>query len=249
MEFDFLLDNLDVIFVPAGLLIMFTYHLYLIYRVKRYPATTAIGYENYNRIAWVERMMLGDSSVKSLALSVISSNISGATFLASVTLTLSSVIGVWLGSASSNLFKNMFILGEKSFTTVSLKYISMLLPFILAFGSFVQSARYLVQAGFFISTPNTDVPVEYVQSSVIRANNFWHFGLRLLYFALAFMFWSFGSIPMFVSCLVMVMLLYFLDANSAPLHPYRPVKKVIEDEGSRAPWKAGGHGGGVGRNS
>ncbi|XP_042487552.1 uncharacterized protein LOC122067782 isoform X2 [Macadamia integrifolia] len=150
----FAVANLDLILVPAGLLMMFTYHLYLIYQILKYPSTTVIGFENLNRIAWVEHMM--------------------------------------------------------------------------------QSARYFVQADFYISTPIANMPVNQVQRSVIRANNFWHLGLRLLYFAMAFLFWSFGPIPMFVSIMIMVVLLFFLDSNSTPLHHYRPAakhpeKKKVED--------------------
>ncbi|XP_043687490.1 uncharacterized protein LOC122638702 [Telopea speciosissima] len=235
---EFTVEYLDLILVPAGLLIMLSYHLYLIYRVLRCPATTVIGYENLNRMAWVERMMQGNPSNTSLALSVISTNISFATFLASVSLTLSSLIGALVGSSSSNLFRNVFVLGDIKSNTVFLMYISMLLAFMLAFVAFVQSARYLIQADFFISTPNSDVPVEYVQSSMIRANNFWQVGLRLIYFAMVFMFWSFGAIPMFASCVVMVLFLYFLDSNSVPLHKYKLDKKVVEDVGYRPPWEA-----------
>lgn len=48
---------LDMILVPTGLIIMFGYHLFLLYRVLRLPHTTVIGYENHNKMAWVERML------------------------------------------------------------------------------------------------------------------------------------------------------------------------------------------------
>ncbi|XP_042487551.1 uncharacterized protein LOC122067782 isoform X1 [Macadamia integrifolia] len=230
----FAVANLDLILVPAGLLMMFTYHLYLIYQILKYPSTTVIGFENLNRIAWVEHMMQGGGNT-SLALNVISINVWGVIYLAIITLTLTSLIGALLGNPSSFLSQdNVLILGDTSSTTVSLKYISILLSFILAFGSFVQSARYFVQADFYISTPIANMPVNQVQRSVIRANNFWHLGLRLLYFAMAFLFWSFGPIPMFVSIMIMVVLLFFLDSNSTPLHHYRPAakhpeKKKVED--------------------
>ncbi|XP_043687491.1 uncharacterized protein LOC122638703 [Telopea speciosissima] len=227
---EFVVKYLDVILVPAGLLIMFTYHLYLIYRVLRYPETTVIGYENINRKAWVENMMQGESNT-GLALTVISSNISGAIYLATMTLTLGTLIGSILGSSTGYLAKNVFVIGDTSPTTISLKYISILLSFMLSFGAFVQSARYFIQADFFISTPCANMPVIYVQSSVVKANNFWQLGLRLLYFAMAFLFWSFGPIPMFVSCVIAVVLLFFLDSNSTPVHKYPPVgkKKKVDD--------------------
>ncbi|XP_042479354.1 uncharacterized protein LOC122060226 [Macadamia integrifolia] len=226
---------LDLILVPGGLLIMFTYHLYLIYRVRTNPKATTIGYENLNKKSWVKCMMEGDSSHLSLALSVISTNTTSAICLATICLTLSSLIGALVGSSSSNLFRNVFILGDSSAATDSLKYITMLLSFILAFLTFIQAARCFVQADFFISTPNTDLPVSLVQAAVIRGNNFWQVGLRLLYFAMVFLFWSFGPIPMFAACVIMVVVLSYLDSNSMPLHHYRPVikpapaKKVVDN--------------------
>lgn len=49
-------SSLDLVLVPCGLVIMFGYHLILLYRILRQPATTVIGYENHNKLAWVRRM-------------------------------------------------------------------------------------------------------------------------------------------------------------------------------------------------
>lgn len=57
-------ENLDIVLVPVSLLIMFGYHLFLLYRYLRLPKTTVIGYENYNKRAWVERMMQVRISIK-----------------------------------------------------------------------------------------------------------------------------------------------------------------------------------------
>ncbi|MBA0598683.1 hypothetical protein Gorai_008435 [Gossypium raimondii] len=50
-------ENLDLILVPAGLLIMFAYHLFLLYRYIHRPHTTVIGFENTDKEAWVERVL------------------------------------------------------------------------------------------------------------------------------------------------------------------------------------------------
>ncbi|KAJ4976318.1 hypothetical protein NE237_001424 [Protea cynaroides] len=224
---DFVEDHLDLILVPAGLLIMFIYHLYLVYQILRYPSTTAVGYQNQSRMLWVESMMQGGSS--SLAVSVVSNNTWSAIYLGTISLTVSSVIGAWVGSSSGYLSKNVFLVGDKSINTVNLKYISMLLAFLSAFGSFAQSAKYFIQISYFISTPSSDLPVIYVQSAMLRANNFWQLGFRLLYFAMAFLCWSFGPIPMFASCVIMVVLLSFLDFNSARPMAEAHLKMVMEE--------------------
>jgi hypothetical protein len=48
--------SMDLVLVPCGLAIMVGYHLLLLYRILRHPHTTAIRYENHNKLAWVQRM-------------------------------------------------------------------------------------------------------------------------------------------------------------------------------------------------
>lgn len=114
------------------------------------------------------------------------------------------------------------IYGDRSPSTSSVKFITLLSVFLVAFTSFVQSARYFLHASFLMSTPDSDIPVSYVQKAVIRGGNFWSVGLRSLYFATTLVLWIFGPIPMFACSLSTVVVLHFLDSNSTPLHKYRP---------------------------
>ncbi|KAM6551175.1 hypothetical protein CsatB_000983 [Cannabis sativa] len=221
-------QNLDIVLVPSGLLVMFGYHLYLLYRCLYRPHTTVIGFENNDRKAWVERIMKIDKKDVGTALAVIQSNTTAATFLCSVSLTMSSLIGAWLGSSSERIFRSELIYGDTRPSTMSIKYICLLTCFLLAFASFVQSARHFVHANFLISTPETDIPFEYVEIAVIRGSNFWSLGLRSLYFALNMLLWFFGPIPMFVSSLLMVILLHVLDTNSRPLHKHKELRRDRE---------------------
>ncbi|XP_007025517.2 PREDICTED: uncharacterized protein LOC18596774 [Theobroma cacao] len=214
-------EYLDLVLVPGGLLIMFAYHLILFYRYLHRPHTTVIGFENNDKEAWVERIMEADKKDVSNALTVIGSNTSAATFLCSVCLTLSSLIGAWLGSSSDNIFQSNLIYGDTRPSTISIKYICLLTCFLLAFSCFVQSARNFVHANYLITTPNCEVPVESVKIAVLRGGDFWSLGLRALYFALDLLLWFFGPIPMFVSSIVMVFILHYLDTNTKPMHRYR----------------------------
>ncbi|KAF8413812.1 hypothetical protein HHK36_001805 [Tetracentron sinense] len=213
-------EYLDAVLVPSGLFIMFSYHVFLLYRCLRLPHTTVIGYENHHKSAWVERMMQADTRNIPLALQVISGNTSAATVMSSVCIALSSLIGAWIGSSSKNTVMSGIIYGDTRQSTVFFKYISLLTCFLVAFASFVQSARYFVHANFLISVPDTDIPVKYVQSAVIMGSSFWSVGHRSLYFATTLLLWIFGPIPMFVCSVIMVLLLNFLDTNSTPLHQY-----------------------------
>ncbi|KAF7816601.1 uncharacterized protein G2W53_030570 [Senna tora] len=54
---------------------------------------------------------------------------------------------------------------------------------------------------------------DYVASAVNRGSYFWSLGLRAFYFSFPLFLWIFGPIPMFVSCVVLVFMLYFLDVT------------------------------------
>ncbi|KAJ0045530.1 hypothetical protein Pint_06534 [Pistacia integerrima] len=106
-------EDLDLVLVPAGLLMMLTYHFFLLYRYLNLPQTTALGFENHNRRAWVGRIVLNrNKDTTGAAVSVISSHTTAATFLSTISILLSSLIGAWLGSSSNNVFQSNFILGD-----------------------------------------------------------------------------------------------------------------------------------------
>lgn len=90
--------------------------------------------------------------------------------------------------------------------------------FLLAFSCFIQSSRSFIHATYLISTPDSNIPAKNVEVAVIRACDFWSFGLRALYFALSLLLWFFGPIPMFATSVAMVLLLHYLDTNTTPLH-------------------------------
>ncbi|MCD9560099.1 hypothetical protein HAX54_018542 [Datura stramonium] len=213
-------EYLDLLLVPTGLSIMFLYHLYLLYRYLTIPHTTIMGFENNDKRAWVERIMqASDSKTIDTALSVLGSNNSGATFLASVSLTLSSLIGAWM--ANNSVFSSGVIYGDTRPETISIKFISLLIFFLMAFACFVQSSRCFIHANYLITTPDTDIPISYVELAVIRGGEFWSLGLRALYFATTLLLWFFGPIPMFATSIGMVFLLHYLDKNTKQLHNHR----------------------------
>ncbi|XP_030512802.1 uncharacterized protein LOC115726874 [Rhodamnia argentea] len=209
--------DLDLVLVPSGLLIMFVYHVQLLYRYLNKPHTTVMGFENFNKRFWVQAIMQGEKKDTSTCLQVISSNISAATFLASVSLTICSLIGAWISNTTNNFFESNLVYGDTRSTTLSIKYISLLICFLLAFSCFVQSARHFVHANYLISTPSTCIPPKSVEVAVIRGGDFWSVGLRALYFALNLLLWFFGPIPMFVCSILMVLFLLYLDSNTMPL--------------------------------
>jgi len=232
--------NLDLVLVPTGILFMVAYHLYLLYRIKKYPNTTVIGFENGNKQVWVQQMMMDVPNKTSIALTVVSSNISAAVYLASLSLTISSVIGTVLSfakqsnsSISASLLVTEIFFGNQDSLTSTLKYASLLLCFLVAFISYVQCVRYFVHVSFLISTPNSAVPEHYVEMAVIRGSNFWSLGIRAYYFAFPLLLWISGPVPMFVCSLGMISFLYFLDFMADPEKVYgtksssKPLRQTV----------------------
>ncbi|WOK91513.1 hypothetical protein Cni_G00204 [Canna indica] len=213
--------------IPAGLAIMFGYHLFLLYRILRFSETTWVGFENHNKRAWVQRIlqplrtcMQTSPQETGIALQVISSSIQASTNLAALSIALSSLIGTWIGSSSKVPITEVMIYGDTSQTTSCVKYVSLLVCFLAAFTCFIHAARDFVQASFMISTLDSDIPVGHVEDAVVRGSNFWSMGLRAMYFATTLLLWIFGPIPMFACSVFTVLVLYFLDSNSTPLHQF-----------------------------
>ncbi|KAG2687720.1 hypothetical protein I3843_09G064700 [Carya illinoinensis] len=212
-------EELDLVLVPAGLLFMLAYHFFFLYRYFHRPHTTFMGYDNNDKRAWVKSIMENKEKGVSAALTVTSSNTTAATYLATISLTLCSLIGAWIAN-SSNIFRSELIYGDTRASTISIKYISLLTCFLLAFSCFIQAVRHLVRASYLISNPSSEVPVSSVELAVIRGGELWSLGLRALYFALNLLLWFFGPIPMFVSSIIMVLFLHYLDCNTTPLNKY-----------------------------
>lgn len=213
-------ENLDLILVPIGISIMLIYHLSLLFRFLRYPKTTLLGFENHCKREWVEKMMQLDAKDRSLAVSVLNSNISAATSLSSISLVLSSLLGAWIGGSRENIYTSTLIYGDIRPATISIKYITLLAFFLAAFACFVQTTRCYVHANFLVSMPNCVMPEEFVKKAVIAGSNYWSLGMRALYFATTLLMWIFGPIPMFVSAVIMVAALHHMDTSRIPLRPF-----------------------------
>lgn len=274
-------EDLDLVLVPIGLLLMFTYNLFFLYRYLRFPKTTVMGVENEDKRAWVEAILQvymqvyfqevlslivwtanllfdrvndlvlsttvvlqivvlanlcrqGNVEEKSVGVSVVTSNVSAATFFASLCLTLCSLLGAWIANSpsSTNIFDSVLLFGDPKPSTAAIKHLCLILCFLVSFACFLQSARHHVHASYLITTPTTPgslVDPEDVKVVVIRGGEFWSLGHRSLYFALSLLLWFFGPVPMFASSVVLVMILHHHDAYSIPTKR-RPLGKKTQIE-------------------
>lgn len=154
-----------------------------------------------------------------LAVQTIRNNIMASTLLATTAITLSSLISVFVSSTSSSSnTASQLNYGNNTPMLSSIKYFSILLCFLLAFLFNVQSIRYYAHVSFLITVPTSKdnrETVEYVARNLNRGSKFWSLGLRAFYLSFPLFLWTFGPIPMFLSCCVMTFILYFLDTTSS----------------------------------
>ncbi|KAM1781092.1 hypothetical protein ACFX11_042351 [Malus domestica] len=212
---------LDYVLVPAGLLVMVAYHLWLLYRILAQPNSTVIGINSINRRFWVHAMMEEAPKHGVLAVQTLRNNIMASTLLASTAITLCSLIAL-LMTSGTKYRAALFVFGDRSELAFSIKFFAILVCFLVAFLFNVQSIRYYSHASILINAPckkmsphhqHQYLTTDYVATTVNRGSYFWSLGLRAFYFSFPLFLWIFGPIPMFVSCFVLVIMLYFLDVT------------------------------------
>ncbi|PUZ70353.1 hypothetical protein GQ55_2G222800 [Panicum hallii var. hallii] len=222
-------SSADLFLVPSALAIMVGYHLLLLHRIIRRPHTTVIGYENHNKLAWVQRMaQTTEPEEAALALSVISDGVSASTTLASLCIALASLIGAWVSSSTPAAVTSGG--SGTSDAAAAAKYAWLLACFLASFTCFVQSAGCYVHASFLISALGSDAPVSHLQRAVLRGGSFWAAGLRSLYLATALLVWVvFGPAAMLACSMLTVAVLYLLDCNSVSphRHQFTPARPII----------------------
>ncbi|KAK4362827.1 hypothetical protein RND71_018068 [Anisodus tanguticus] len=213
---------LDYVLVPVGLLFMVSYHVWLLHRILKQPHHTVIGINSINRHFWVRAMMEDLSKNGVLAVQTLRNNIMASTLLASTAIMLSSLIAVLMtGGSKGGRSISFHIFGDKSELCLSIKFFSILVCFMVAFLFNVQSIRYYSHASILINVPYKKldtsrhcVTAAYVGRTVNRGSYFWSLGLRAFYFSFPLFLWIFGPIPMFLCCIFLVFMLYFLDGSS-----------------------------------
>ncbi|KAK6926115.1 Protein of unknown function DUF599 [Dillenia turbinata] len=208
---------LDFTLVPTGILLMVSYHIWLLYRITNHPTKTVIGINAINRRFWVQAMMEDTSKNGVLAVQTLRNNIMASTLLASTAIMLSSLIAALMTSSHTGGTINL-VYGDHSELGFSIKFFSISVCFLVAFLFNVQSIRYYSHASILINVPLKKIPMPdgipaYVARTMNRGSYFWSLGLRAFYFSFPIFLWIFGPIPMFLCCLVLVFLLYFLDVT------------------------------------
>ncbi|CAN8236778.1 unnamed protein product [Cochlearia groenlandica] len=211
---------LDAVLVPCALLMMFSYHIYLLYMVRTHPFSTIVGTNSRARRSWVAAIMKDNEKKNILAVQTLRNTIMGATLMATTCILLCAGLAAVLSSTYSiKKPLNDAVYGAHGDFTVALKYVTILTIFLFAFFSHSLSIRFINQVNILINSPQEPsqdhgcfvVTPEYVSELLEKAFLLNTVGNRMFYMGLPLMLWIFGPVLVFLSSALMVPVLYNLD--------------------------------------
>ena len=207
---------LEVYFTSASFLLLFFYHVYLFYQVRRRPLTTAIGITNHLRGHWVTSIMQDNRDI--LAVQTLRNWVMASSFLASTAILI--CLGVISVAASSEKmaeitpFLKELVRGHRVLWLFKLMVI--IVNFFIIFFNFTLAIRYFNHVNFMINTPSTlahKITPEYVGGILTHATFHYTVGMRGYYIGVLLMLWLFGPIWMLLGTIVMLAALHHLDAK------------------------------------
>lgn len=205
-------DLLSFVFSAAALL---GYQLYLNWRTRRDPASSAQDVMLLARAAWVESAMRERRDI--LAVQTLRNSTMAASFMASTAVLL--IIGVLTLSAQgdrlSGAWHALNFLGYFSAEMWLFKLLVMLFDLLAAFFSFSMSVRMFHHIGYLINVPlastSGEGPVHHVVAQLNRAGTYYRIGTRAYFFTVPLLFWLFGPLFLLGATGLLIFFLYHLD--------------------------------------
>jgi len=218
---DFIITHAtDLISFALSGLAIYVYQLYLGWRTRRDPASSAQDIMLAARAAWVESVMRERRDI--LAVQTLRNSTMAASFMASTAVLL--IIGVLTLSAQgdklSGTWHSLNFLGHASAEMWLFKLLIMLFDLLFAFFSFSMSVRLFHHIGYLVNVPLESqleaVQVMHVEAQLNRAGIYYRIGMRAYYFTVPLLFWLFGPLFLLGATALLVFFLYHLDR--APRH-------------------------------
>ncbi|KAK9091075.1 hypothetical protein Sjap_024252 [Stephania japonica] len=145
--------KLDIVLVPMGLGLMLMYHMWLLITVLRTPNRTVIGFNALVRERWVYSMMSDPLKNGTLVVQTLRNNLMAFSSLAATSITLSSIIGVFVSTTTNSKSSSEIVYGSKNPIINSIKHFSILLCFLFAFLCNIQAIRYYSHVSFLMTLP------------------------------------------------------------------------------------------------
>lgn len=205
-------DLLSFIVSAAALL---GYQLYLNWRTRRDPASSAQDVMLLARAAWVESVMRERRDI--LAVQTLRNSTMAASFMASTAVLL--IIGVLTLSAQGDqltgTWHSLNFLGHFSAEMWLFKLLVMLFDLLSAFFAFSMSVRMFHHIGYLINVPLAPPlgtsHTHHVVAQLNRAGTYYRIGTRAYYFTVPLLFWLFGPLFLLGATALLIFFLYHLD--------------------------------------
>ncbi len=204
----------EMMLVGPSIILIVGYHVYLYFRVKNFPFTTAIGITNHARRMWTQEIRENKRDI--VAVQTIRNQLMAATFLASTAILIS------LGLFSSAFRPSSFFevshalnaLGTRSEAVWMFKLMLLGILFFCAFFNFTLSIRFYNHLGFMINTYDPDDSTysdETVSHILNRGALHYSIGMRGFHLSIPLFLWMFGPIWMLAGTVILMFILYYLD--------------------------------------
>jgi uncharacterized membrane protein len=214
--FEFMtLHATDLLTFAGSACLVLAYQIYLGWRTRMDPASSAQDIMLAARAAWVASVMRERRDI--LAVQTLRNSTMSASFMASTAVLL--IIGVLTLSAQgdklSGTWHALNFLGQTSTEMWMFKLLMMLFDLLFAFFSFAMAVRIFHHIGYLINVP-LDKTVEatqirQVEAHLNRSGTYYRIGMRAYYFTVPLLFWLFGPTWLLGATLAMLFFMFHLD--------------------------------------
>ncbi|KAF0898116.1 hypothetical protein E2562_001772 [Oryza meyeriana var. granulata] len=207
---------LDLVLIPAGVLFPIVYHLWLWRVVRRRPLCSTVGINAATRRLWLFGMMKDNEKKAVLVVQSMRNVIMGSTLMATTAILFCTGVAAILSSTytvKKPLSDTVF--GAHGEYMMALKYVTLLLVFLLSFLSHTAAICTLNQATFLVNTlPSAaDLPVtkDYIADVLEKGFLLNLVGNRLFYAGVPLLLWIFGPVLACLCSIVMIPILHSID--------------------------------------
>ncbi|KAH9609840.1 hypothetical protein KSS87_014034 [Heliosperma pusillum] len=206
-------NYLDTILVPLSLFLTVGYHVFLWHNLKNNPSVILQGITTLKRREWLQGIKLGDDKKEMLAVQ----SLRNALMEAILTATITILVILSLAALANNAYKASDLMGVTPFfgsqsgRIIALKYGAASISLIISFMCSSLAIGYLVDANFLINSSGEFLGREHTRTVLERGFFMGVVGGRVLCVSLTLLLWLFGPMPVVISSLALLWVLYGLD--------------------------------------
>ncbi|PAN36167.1 hypothetical protein PAHAL_6G265800 [Panicum hallii] len=209
---------LDVVLIPLAVLFPAVYHLWLWRTVRRSPLSSTVGISAAARRLWVFSMMKNNEKQAILVVQSVRNVLMGSTLVATTSILFCTGVAAVLSSTyavKKPLSDAVF--GAHGEYMMALKYVVLLLVFLLAFLSHSLAICTLNQASFLVNalspSPGLHLPLtrDYVADVMERGFLLNLAGNRFFFAGAPLLLWIFGPALPCLCSMAMLPILYNID--------------------------------------